>query len=191
MKKKKLRNNLAIVIGLFIILISLIIIIPVSFTRYESRGDSNLGASVAYYVLGNSYQYLDVKLPDMVPRAEPYVYNFTISNNKNGKRAEVFLEYDLLIKTTTNLELNYELYLNEDYQHPNAQSIFLTNQLTQDEHGTYFRDMTSPTQYFNYNYDETNSYTLLIYFDERHKHADYQNVFESIFLIIDSRQTIQ
>lgn len=190
MKKRKEKNNLSTVIILFIILVVLIIIIPVSFSRYESSGDSNLDSSVAYYVLDTSYQYLDVKIPNLSPRVAPYVYNFSVSNYKDGKRAEVSLEYDLSIKTTTNLDLTYELYLNENYQNPSAQNVIVLNEIIQDEHDTYFRNITSPTQYFNYRYNETNNYSLLIYFDESFKGSEYQDIIESIYIIIDSKQIV-
>lgn len=186
--KNENKNNLTTVIILFIVLLMLIVTIPMTLSRYETNANSNVNTSVAYYVLDASYQYLDVKIPDIVPRSEPYIYNFTISNNKSGKRAEVSLEYDLMLKTTTNLELRYELYMNEDYQ--SGQNTIVTNNVTPDAYGTYFRELTSPKQFFDYRYNETNSYTLLIYFDEIYKDYKYQNVIESIYIIIDSRQTI-
>lgn len=190
MKRKKEKNNLSIVITLFIVLLVLIIIIPFSFSRYESSGESNLANAVAYYVLETSYQYLDVKIPNLSPRVEPYVYNFTVSNYKDGKRAELSLEYDLTVKTTTNLDLTYELYLNENYQSSSAQNIIVSNEIIQDEYDTYFRNITSPRQYFDYRYNETNSYSLIIYFDESFKGSEYQDIIESIYIIIDSRQIV-
>ncbi len=189
-KKEKSKNNLSTVIVLFIVLLMLLVIVPMSLSKYESSADSNLNTSVAYYVLDTSYQYLDVRLPDIVPRSQPYIYNFTISNNKDGKRAEVSLEYDLMVKATTNLELRYELYVNEDYNSSTAQNIIYSNEVVTDTHGTYFRELKAPKKFFDYRYNETNSYTLLVYFDEIYKNYKYQNIIESIFIIIDSRQTI-
>lgn len=185
----KRKNNLQTVFFLFIVFIFLLLVLPVSLSRYQSTGVSNVNSSVAYYVLNTSYQYLDVKIPDIVPRSTPYVYNFTISNHKDNKRAEVNLEYDLLIKATTNLELRYELYLNEDYTNGTAQNIIISDEVVQDDHNTYFKELKTPKKYFTHLYDETNNYTLLIYFDEAYKHYKYQDNFESIFIIIDSKQT--
>lgn len=191
MKKIKTRkNNFKSLIGLLIILFFLIVIIPVSFSRYETTGSSNLNSVVAYYVLDTDYQYLDVRIPNMVPSQDPYIYNFTVANYKDGKRAEVSLEYDLSIKTTTNLALEYELYLNEDYQSQSAQNIIIQNELIQDEYNTYFRNITTPKQYFSYLYDEINEYTLVIYFDEIYNNYKYQDIIESIFIVIDSKQTV-
>ncbi len=191
MKKiKKPKNSFITLTGLFIILFFLIVIIPVSFSRYETIGSSNLNSSVAYYVIDANYQYLDIRIPNMVPRQEPYIYSFSVANNKEGKRAEVSLEYDLSIQTTTNLELEYELYLNEDYQGQNAQNIIVQDTLNQDEYDTYFRNITTPKQYFSHLYNEINEYTLVIYFDEIYNNYKYQDIIESIFIIINSKQTI-
>lgn len=191
MKKiKKVKNDFNLVIILIVILIFLVLIIPSAFSRYETTGSSNLNNPIAYYVVEAGYQYLDVRIPNMVPREEPYIYNFSVANNKDNKRAEVSLEYDLSIKTTTNLELDYELFLNEDYQNLSAQNIIVQDTIIQDEHYTYLRNMTTPKQYFSHLYDEENQYTLVIYFDEIYKNYIYQDIIESIFIIIDSKQTI-
>lgn len=161
-----------------------------SYSRYESNAESNIDTGVAHYILNSGYQYINVKIPNLVPRDDPYVYNFSISNNKDGTRTETLMEYDLMIKTTTNLQLNYELYMNEDYQSPTATDIILSTNIIQDEHGTYFKEMPTAKSYFTYSYDETNNYTLLIYFPKTYINYQYQDIIESIYIIIESKQII-
>lgn len=177
--------------ALLLIFLMLLIILPMSYSRYESVATSNTNAPVAYYILDAGYQYLNVKIPNLVPSVNPYVYNFTISNNDGTNRAETLLEYDLTVKTTTNLQLDYELYLNESYMNPLSTDIINNTNIVQDEHDTYFKEMTTNTEYFTYQYDETNSYTLLIYFPTTYSSHIYQDIIESIFLIIESKQIIQ
>ena len=178
-----------LLIVLVVLIISLVIL-PITVSKYETDTTSNVNTPVAYYVLDAGYQYLNVEIPNLKPQIEPFVYNFTISNNKDNKRAEVSLEYDLVIQTTTNLDLDYKLYLNEDYTLATSQNVIVEDTIIQDEYETYFRNMTTPTQYFDYRYNETNAYTLLIYFDPVYANPKYQDVFESIFITIDSKQTI-
>lgn len=174
------------VLVLGIILVVLVIIIPMSFSKYEQEAVSNVNSSVAYYVLDTNYQYIDVRIPNMVPREAPYIYNFSVSNFKDQKRAEVNMEYNLTIKTTTNLELRYELVLNEDYH--NGTNIITSSNIIKDTDGTYFKELKTSPQYFDFHYNETNNYTLLIYFNDVTKSYKYQDIIESIFIIIDSKQ---
>ena len=80
-----------------VVLIILLVILPITVSKYETDTTSNVNTPVAYYVLDAGYQYLNVEIPNLKPQIEPFVYNFTISNNKDNKRAEVSLEYDLEI----------------------------------------------------------------------------------------------
>ncbi len=188
---KKRKGSLSTTIFLFILLVLIITLFPLTYSRYETTATSGANIPVAHYILGAGYQYIDVSIPNLVPRATPYVYNFTIANNKDGKRTETLMEYDLKVVTTTNLELNYELYINEDYQSSGSTNKINNTNIIQDEDGTYFKEMTVPKSYFTYEYNEINNYTLLIYFPTNYKDAKYQDQVESIFIIIESKQTIQ
>lgn len=182
--------NLAKRVFILVFLLILLLMLPITHSRYETEGAGNIKAEVAYYVVDASFQYIDVRIPDFVPRKAPYVYGFKIQNFKENKRTEVKLEYDLVIKTTTNLNLEYKLYMNEDYNQVGAKDIIISNEIVQDEEGTYFREMKVPKEYFTHEYDEVNNYTLLIYFDEKYKAYEYQDMFESIFITIDSKQIV-
>lgn len=187
----KINNKIFKITFLLIMLLVLLIMLPMSYSRYESTTTSNATAPVAYYVLDASYQYVNVKIPNLVPSINPYLYTFTISNTDGTTRTDTLLEYDLTLKTTTNLDLNYELYMNEDYQNPLSTNIITATNVIQDTHGTYFKEMTTNTQYFTYTYDETNTYTLLIYFPTTYLNHIYQDIVEGIFIIIESKQVIQ
>jgi hypothetical protein len=176
---------------LLIMLLILLIMLPMSYSRYESTTTSNANATVAYYVLDAGYQYVNVKIPNLTPSINPYLYTFSISNNDGTNRTDTLLEYDLIVKTTTNLDLTYELYMNEDYQNPLSTNIITATNIVQDAHNTYFKEMTTNTQYFTYLYDETNNYTLLINFPTTYSSHIYQDIIEGIFLIIESKQVIQ
>lgn len=185
------KSSLTTIIILFLIMILLIVIFPMTYSKYETTATSNANTPVAYYILDAGYQYLDVKIPDLAPSNTPFVYNFTISNNKNNKRTETLMEYDLSIVTTTNLQLNYELYINENYQSPAAVNRILNTEIKKDDDDTYFKTMTTNKGYFTHEYNETNNYTLLIYFPIEYSDYQYQDIIESIFLIIESKQIVQ
>lgn len=184
-------SHLSKIIALFVMLILLIFVIPYTYSKYESTANSNIKSEVAYYILNADYMTDSIRLTNLVPSDEPYIYTFTISNNDGTNRLETRLKYDLTILTTTNLPLTYELYMNEDYNNPSATNIIQTNIDTLDEHGTYFKEMKVSTSYFNYQFDEENEYTLLIYFPKTYISHQYQDLIDSLEIIIDSEQLLE
>ena len=122
----------------------------------------------------------------MVPRQEPYVFTFTISNYENDKVAEVDLKYDLMIRATTNLPLEYELYKNEYL----TTNIIEEEEKIQDEYGTYFYNMKTKETQLLKEEKVLNTYTLKIYFKTTYINYMYQDIMENIEIIINSQQII-
>lgn len=175
---------------LLVVLFSILFLMPTTFSRYQNRAVSNTGISVAYYVVDTNYFTDEIFLTDLLPSSEPYVYNFDVSNFKRGKRTETNIEYELSIRTTTNLPLRYYLYLNESYTTSGAQSIISSDVTALDSDNTYFRTMKANIENFTYMQDQTNHYQLVVYFPETFDDYDYQDVYESIEITIDSRQKL-
>lgn len=196
MKKKQTikKNNVIIKLIIFAILLILIIVIILNImARYESEGETIGEIEIALYILDVDYQSMNLKLDSLVPREPPYVYNFSISNHKDNLRTDIELEYTLIIRTTTNLPLIYELYLNETYSASGATNLITNtnNVVALDDDGTYFRTITMDTEFFGYLQDETNLYQLIIYFPETYKSIAYQDIIEGIEINVNSTQVIQ
>lgn len=184
-------SHLSKILLLLFILVILLVVIPYTYSRYESSATSETKSKIAYYLLETNYMSESINLTNLVPSDEPYIYTFSIANNDGTKRLETRLEYDLLIKTTTNLPLTYELYMNEDYALPSSTNIITTQNDVIDEHGTYFKEIKVAKEYFNFLTDEENNYTLLIYFPKQFISYQYQDVIESIDIIVDSKQLLE
>ena len=107
------KNRIEKLVILTMVLVLLICVIPKTFSKYESDMSGVAEVETAFYVVATDYQYQTIALPTIVPTDEPYVYTFSVANNKDGKRLETRLEYNLSIRTTTNLPLTYELYKND------------------------------------------------------------------------------
>ncbi len=179
-----------IIVFLLIDLLAILIMINTSNARYESTAVASTELEVALYALEENDTYT-ISLDEMVPREEPYVYKFTVTNtDKNGKLTDVKLFYDLKIIATTNMHLNYKLYKNENYLSPTASSIVNLDIVAPDEDGTFFRTLTTSRVYFGFESVETNEYTLLVYFPESFKDSKYQDLIESIQINIDSQQAV-
>lgn len=176
--------------GLFISLIALIFVVPFTYSRYETRATADVRSQVAYYLLDTDYVVDSVKITDLVPSDTPYIYYFTIANNDGINRLETRLEYDLKIRTTTNLPLSFELYMNEDYDNPSSVNIVGSGNTVTDTDGTYFKEFIAPKEYFSFTYDEVNNYTLVVYFPKMYSSYQYQGLIDSIEITIDSKQIL-
>lgn len=175
---------------LSLVLLIIVLNIPSTLSKFTSSSSSDVKADVAFYVLKTDYQTENILLDEIAPRDEPYIYNFSIANNDGNNRLETNLSYDLSVRTTTNLPLEYELYLNEDYATSGASSIFTSDETILDSDSTYFRKFTTDTKYFSYLYDEINNYQLVVYFPSNYSDYKYQDIYESIEITIKSKQVI-
>ena len=189
MKKKTDNSNLntmkIIIFFTSIILFATIIIF--TFSRFQSDVNATATMDAAFYIVNEDYQSMNINLGALEPRTQKYEYNFSISNFEDSKRAEVNLEYDLAIITTTNLPLEYELFMNDN----NNQNIITSDVTSQDNYGTYFRTLKTNTEFFEYTANQTNTYKLTIYFPPIFKDIKYQDVIEGIEIQVNSRQVIE
>lgn len=80
-----------------------------TFSLFETNTLSKADLDLAFYCIKDEYQNMNLKLENLEPRDNPYIYNFGIYNFKSGKRTETNLEYTLKIRATTNLPLSYRL----------------------------------------------------------------------------------
>ena len=178
---------------LIFILLLILKIMPVTLSKYQSSGIGNMNSNIAFYLLSTDYLTQKIKLTNLIPNNNPYVYTFTIGNIKEEKVSEVDIEYTLSIVTTTNLPLRYELYENSDYQEADSINLIGTNNtiIAPDSDGTYFQKFTFEKEELYYQTPTTNTYTLIVYFDQTNNDAKYQDVVEGIQIIVDSRQIIE
>lgn len=175
---------------LLLILILLVKIISSVLARYQSNATTNSNIQVAFYVLNENYEKMTLKLDSLYPREEPYVYTFSISNFKDEKICETDMQYDLKIRTTTNLPLEYSLYSNQNYNDTDALNIITSDEITQDEDGTYFRIIKTNTESFSYKEKKENIYQLVVYFPQKYNTINYQDIIEGIEISVDSKQVI-
>lgn len=184
-----------IIVKLLISLLSLILIVILigrTLSKYETSATAQANIQAAFYLLNDDYKSMTIKLGMLEPRAEEYSYTFSVSNNDNEKRTETSLEYDLKIITTTNLPLTYELYMVKDGDDTTERVNAITNEeISPDEYGTYFRTISTNTETFGHQKNETNIYTLVVHFPEEYKQIQYQDIIESIEIKVDSRQLIE
>lgn len=180
-------NRLKIEIVIFLILLAILcLLIPFTLARFrtEARGDAPI--DVAFYLLDDTYTHQNITLDEMIPGDEKS-YTFSVSNTDGTNRSEVTLEYELLIRTTTNLPLQYELY--EVVSGSDTNAVSSSNIVTDDD-GTYFREIKTSSKTLDYNSDQTKLYKLTVKYPAAQKDHKYQGVCESIEINVLSKQKI-
>lgn len=183
-KNKAIRAKMIIILLCFFMIF---FIMRGTFSKYQSQTNAKGTLSTAMFIVEEGFQSMNLKLDSIVPRDEPYEYTFTIANNDGSNRAEVNLEYELKVVTTTNLPLDYELYLTNDLN----TNIITETKIEQDEHSTYFKTMLTEKKTFGFTEDESNTYKLVVYFPSVYKDIMYQDIIEGIEIQVNSSQIIE
>lgn len=173
---------------LLIVLVLLLCVMPLTFSKFETEKSGDIIIPHAFYVLDDTVISETISLPEIIPSNNQYLYYFSVSNFNDERRTETNLKYDLSIRTTTNIPITYDLFKGVSID--NNTSIITSNQVVADDYGTFFRTILTSTEYFGFDSDQTNNYVLLINFPAGYNHSDYQNLFEMIEINIDSQQIL-
>lgn len=154
--------------------------------KFESELSGNVIGSIAFYVIDTEYQTQEIKLDEIEPSNQEYIYEFTIANFNKEKRLETNAEYNIVIRTTTNLNLEYRLLENDK-----KEDVFIDKNLIQDEDGLYYNVMKTDKEYFGFKNEQINKYQLRIKFPKEYSSFEYQNIIESMEIIILSKQVVE
>lgn len=188
MKNKKIRILYAKLIILILCLLIIARIFVLVLSKYESISNSYANVDIAFYIFKEDYKTMTVNLASLLPQDNEYVFDFSIGNEEGGEIAEVDLEYELTLRTTTNLPLTYELYMNEQYTDEGATNIIKENTVAVDEYGTYFRTMTTDKITLPYTQGKTNLYQLVINFPANYNTENYQDIIELLEIMVNAHQ---
>lgn len=185
---KKLRRLYAKLIILVLCLLIIARIFVLVLSKYESIANSYANVEIAFYLLKEDYKTMTINLAELLPQDNAYVFDFSIGNEDGIEMAEVDIEYELTLRTTTNLPLTFELYMNEKYTDAGATNMIKENNIEQDEYGTYFRTMTTEKINLSYKQAVTNLYQLVVYFPKNYNQEIYQDIIELLEINVDAKQ---
>ena len=180
-------------IGLFVLILFIVIaIIPFTISKYETVSNGNINSNIAFYLFHDDYVVKNVSLANVDFSKGLYVLDFTISNQKDTKVSDVDINYILKIITTTNLPFEYELYENENYTSSGATNLISSSNtvVEKDADGTYFQTFTMNEEQLLYRSPKVNRYTLVVRFADYYRNYKYQDMVESVRIVIDSEQVI-
>lgn len=202
-KAIRFKRRIKLIICLLILCILHKIIFS-SYSLYESEANSNLDVDVAFFVLENENLGHLITLDDLAP-GESTSCKFSIANfyseeyvdeDGNTKQRDVIAEtdikYNLKIRTTTNLPLEYELYINDNpFENSTAvEQIAGGSEINQDEYSTYFNKLIEYENVFSYGNPTTDTYILKVTFPEDDMDYTYQNIIDAIEISVEAEQLV-
>ena len=165
-------------------------------SRYETKISSSNNITTAIYLLNDEYQTISVKLPDVVPSNNQYLYTFSVSNYKDSRHSDTNIKYKVHIRTTTNMPIEYDLFnaidiqQNEGEEGDSVESCVASDTFSPDEDGTIFRHIYSDEKRMLYSDDVTEYYTLLFTFPEEYTDYMYNGLVDYIEINIESSQIL-
>lgn len=159
--------------------------LPPTSAKYASEVSSQAQGGIAFYIIEPGYVNTEIKLDQIIPSNDFYEYEFSVSNFNKNKRLETDAIYNIIIRTTTNLNLEYYLYMNNGLD-----DILIDREIKQDSDGTYFYIMKTKQEEFGFIENQTNNYKLKIKFPKEYMDFNYQNIVDSIEIIVNSEQVI-
>lgn len=190
-KNREKRQFTYMTIFLSLDLLLIFTLFRTSNARFTAEATSSTKLNVALYALSEDNSF-DIPLGNIKPSSDPYLYEFSISNtDENGNVTETKLEYDLKIISTTNIPLEYKLYKNQSCLSTAGTNILNVHEPAKDDDGTYFLTMTTATETFGFEEEQTNTYCLLVTFPMRYNTSEYSDLIESVRLSIESEQIIE
>ena len=174
---------------IFIIVICILAASRITQARYETDTNARVLPSIAFFVVGLESQNKQIKLESIVPRTEPYLYSFEVSNFNDSKKANVDLTYSIEIITTTNMPLNYKVYKGS----VNGDEIVDEDFITTDENGVYYRHFKiDGVSEMDYQERVTNTYILWVEFPLQYKNnpIDYAGIIDLVDIKINAEQVV-
>ena len=168
-------------------------VMGVTYTRYESESGLSTVANIAFFIVDTSTQTNSIALEGLTPQAAPFTYRINVTNydNVNNRRANVDLTYSITFETTTNLPLTYAIYRNEDYS-ATATNIISNTSYRQDGDMYYQTLETSGTRTLLQSSNQTDYYTIAVWFPETYKDNpdEYAGVIDMISIKVHAEQVV-
>lgn len=172
----------------FIVTIIVLGSLKLTQARYETVTRINASPVLAFFVVDVQSQTGQIKLEEMIPRTEPYLYTFNVSNFQGSRRANVDLTYSIEIITTTNMPLEFEIYKGN-----NAVDVIDSDTFDTDANGVYYRHLViNNVSTFSYTANSTDVYTLSVEFPLQYKNNpnDYAGIIDLVDIKINAEQVV-
>ena len=181
---KKLKRNI-ICVSIIVVFVVAVIIFPSTLSRFQSKGNGEAKVDLAFSLINTDELVSDIELENVLPDNKVHEYSFSVKNyDDEGNRIDVILEYDITMKVTTNLPIEYSLYDSEG----NLMDTSL--ETIQDEDGTYFNVYKTDKKIATYKEDTIETYTIKYSLDSVYSDYNYQDIIELLSVEINVKQIV-
>ena len=167
------------IVGILLLLLGMRVV----FARFFTDGSGPAVGDIAFYIIHPTTESQTLKMFDVKPDGKDYIFNIDVSNFKDDNVSEVDLEYTLELETTTNIPVDYKIYLNDA-----TVNDFQNKEIIQDEDGMYFFKFSTPKQRFEKEKEMTNHYQLIVNFPTNYNEEVYQDLIDHVEVTITATQ---
>ncbi len=187
----RFRRRLKLVMTIFVLLLVHRIVFN-SFSLYESNAVSEASIDVAFFLLADTYEKQTINIGNMLP-GDTKTLEFSISNYKldevtnEEEVTETDMEYDVVVRSTTNLPLQYEVY--KSINGGTSEPIALT--VVEDAWNTPFYTIIDEEGDFEFTTGQTDTYEIKVTLPEEYDDITYQNVIECIEISVTGHQKVK
>ena len=193
--KRQKRTKLLMAVTIIFVLYRIVFGV---FSLYESNAESTADVDLAVHILYDDYVRKSVALDSMLP-GDSQTFTFTISNfyvdEDTGETviSDTDMEYDLVIKSTTNLPLQYKITKNQAMLEENNIS---NAEIIQDEYDTYFSILLEESGEFDLNVGTerdityTDTYIVKIDLPSGYTEEKFAGIKDAIDIEINGRQMV-
>ena len=157
--------------------------------RYKDSATLSASPNLAFFIVDVASTSGQIKLEDMIPSNDPYLYTFNVSNFNSEKHANVDLTYSIEIITTTNMPLNFKIYKGSNMEQNEIDSDVINT----DDNGVYYRHLIiNDVSTMNYQDDCTDVYTLWVEFPKSYMNYpdSYSGIIDLVDIKIDAEQVV-
>ena len=174
-----------------LLIITLIVLSTFKFTqaRYESNTTINISPTLAFFIVDVQNTSGQIKLDGLIPRDEPYLFTFEVSNFNDEKKANVDLTYSIELITTTNMPLNFKIFKGSNMEQNKVDS----DTVTTDDNGVFYRHLViNDVSVMNYSNNCTDTYTLWVEFPKTYMNNPdaYAGIIDLVDIKINAEQVV-
>ena len=193
--KKRLKKSL-IIISLIIIIIFATIQIRNTLARYETVTTGQVDVEAAFWIVESNFESKTIIIDDIYPSEESFKYTFAVSNFNDTRSAETDLDYEILLTSTTNLPLSYEIVkVIKEGEIETEKPCIVEEELYQDTDNTVFRKFRLETEAnalkMAHENDITDTFRIKVTFPQENSTTpEYADLIESIKLDLTAKQVI-
>lgn len=186
-KKKFLLFGLVLFLCLFLA----VYMLRIAYARYEVNAKLKSDLNRALYIFETEKLEFNLETGGLVPSETPYIYKFSVSNFNDEKVSELDLEYNVTVKTTTNMPITLEIYKLDDDANEGDNLVTGASRWVDVDSAIYNLYKVPDTYDMSLNVKTTDYFVIKINYPIEYKNSmTYEDTIENIDVILESKQVI-